>query len=133
MSGQGPGTTHKVRRSTTPPQMAQSRQGPLKAVQPFILKKNNPSRSPSSPNFLVRQRKSPGPEIGLSPDRRSPSSPGFKGCESLPNLAPCHLMIYETCNLVWFSCYYLQIKQSDTSVYTCKIISRCFMAFLVLQ
>ena len=80
MSGQGPATTHKVRRPTTPPQMALSSKGPLKAVQPFssMLRRNSTSRSPSSPNYGVsRQRKSP--DIGPSTDRRSPGSPGFKG------------------------------------------------------
>lgn len=75
MSGQGPGSTHKMRRNVSPP----SRQGPMKAVKPFILK-SSPSRSPSSPTLsnLAFQRRSPVTDSRHSPDRRSPSSPGFK-------------------------------------------------------
>ena len=80
MSGQGPPAAHKVRRNVSPSQTR--RQGPMKAVMPFILK-HSPSRSPSSPtlsSLAVLQRRSPVADR-LSPDsRRSPSSPGsYKG------------------------------------------------------
>jgi hypothetical protein len=79
MSGQGPTSAHKMRRNVSPPQ----RQGPMKAVKPFILK-SSPSRSPSSPCSLTLQRRSPVTDSRHSPDRRSPgpSSPGFKGIQS---------------------------------------------------
>ncbi|XP_060596674.1 protein FAM117B-like [Ruditapes philippinarum] len=68
-----------MRRNVSPPQ----RQGPMKAVKPFILK-SSPSRSPSSPCSLTLQRRSPVTDSRHSPDRRSPgpSSPGFKGIQS---------------------------------------------------
>lgn len=67
MSGQGPASAHKVRRLSPTPQ----RQGPMKAVKPFILKPTSPS------NVSPWQRPSP-VESRQSPDRRSPSSPAFK-------------------------------------------------------
>ena len=75
MSGQGPQTTHKVRRNVSPSQT--QRQGPIKAVKPFgINLRNSPSRSPSSPSHVLftqqGPRRSPVAESRHSPDRRSP-------------------------------------------------------------
>ena len=79
MSGQGPPHAPKVRRNVSPSQ----RQGPMKAMKAFSLIGSSPSRSPSSPTHLAALHgRSPGPDNRVSPDRRSPGSPCFKGKRS---------------------------------------------------
>ena len=74
-----------------------TKQGPIKATQPFGLVHGSPTKSLES-NESSRAKSRRSPDIRASPDRSSPSSPSLKGkiLDGSHNKAECLAAIHFT-------------------------------------